>query len=79
MSDKTGAPNWIQSAASGNPTEGAVELQLSQAFGTAAASEAYGTLVYTFCHRLVGTVHTGEVRKEVFVGAWRDRPASTRL
>ncbi|MDG2027648.1 MAG: sigma-70 family RNA polymerase sigma factor [Acidimicrobiales bacterium] len=37
------------------------------------AYEAYGSLVYTFSHRLVGTAHAGDVTKEVFVGAWRDR------
>ncbi len=35
--------------------------------------EAYGSLVYTFCYRLVGTAQAGNVTKEVFVGAWRDR------
>ncbi len=37
------------------------------------AYEAYGSLVYTFCRRLVGTAQAEDVTKDVFVGAWRDR------
>jgi RNA polymerase sigma factor (sigma-70 family) len=37
------------------------------------AYEAYGSLVYTFCRRLVGKAQAEGVTKDVFVGAWQDR------
>lgn len=37
------------------------------------AYEACGSLVYTFCRRLVGKAQAEGVTKDVFVGAWQDR------
>ena len=38
------------------------------------AYERYGSLVYSFCRRIVGPDDAAEVAQDVFVSAWRSQP-----